>query len=160
MGKDYQDILTDQGAVWNFTRKSFRQQLVPGKGVYTFAELGLTEGVRWDTRSMRVSANSNQSDETFLGHMRYSAFRDYWEFSSRREMQGRPINVASDNDTNLRIAPLPETAYWLTGEYEIAPETLIEHVSTWRSCGKPCAVTACSKPPRKWWHAPTSNTMR
>ena len=122
----YKEILNDQGMVWKFLRKTAAVQLTPGVGDYTFDDLNLAGAVQWDTRSMRVAVNSNLSDETFVNHMSFNAFRDYWLFSSRRTTQSRPLNVAVDNDTHLRIAPLPEQAYWLSLQYQIMPGPLAE----------------------------------
>ena len=122
----YQDILNDQAITWNFLRTQATVQLTTGKGDYTFAELNLAQGVQWDTRSMRVAVNADLSDETFLQHMRFSNFRDFWLFSSRRTVQSRPLNASVDTETKLRIAPLPDQPYWLTMEYQIQPDALLE----------------------------------
>ena len=122
----YQDLLNDQAIGWNFLRASASVQLTPGIGTYSFSDLGLATGVQWDTRSMRVAVNSNLADETFLQHMRFSNFRDFWLFSSRRTVTSRPLNAAVDNETNLRIAPLPDQPYWLTLQYQIQPDSLLE----------------------------------
>lgn len=122
----YQDILNDQAITWNFLRKSIAVQLTTGKGDYSFADLNIADGVQWDTRSMRVAVNADLSDETFLQHMRFSNFRDFWLFSSRRTVKSRPLNAAVDPDTKLRIAPLPDQPYWLTLQYQSQPEELIE----------------------------------
>jgi len=126
----YQEILNDQGMVWNFQHKSHAVQLTPNVGTYSFADLALPTGVQWDTRSMRVAINANFSDETFLQHMRFDQFRDYWLFSSRRDTKSRPLNVAVDTETNLRIAPLPDAPYWLILQYQDNPATLIEEGDT------------------------------
>jgi hypothetical protein len=120
----YLQLLNDQGLVWNFLKGSSSVQLTVGKGDYTFAELNLPGGVQWDTRSMRVSVNADLSDETFLIQMRFPMFRDYWLFSSRRTVQSRPLNAAVDDDTNLRIAPIPDVPYWLTLQWQEMPPML------------------------------------
>ena len=122
----YLEILNDQGLVWNFLRKDIKVQLTPGKGDYTFDDLSIARGVQWDTRSMRVSLNENGSDETFIISMRFPEFRDYWLFSTRRDVISRPLNAAVDIETKLRIAPLPAAAYWLHGQVQVMPEPLID----------------------------------
>jgi hypothetical protein len=67
------------------------------------------------------------ADETFLAHMQYATFRDFWEFSSRRDQQGRPLNAAVDAETKLRIAPIPDQQYYLAGRAMIDPDGLIEY---------------------------------
>lgn len=122
----YQEILNDQGIGWNFTHPSAVVKLTPGKGDYTFAELNLAEGVQWDTSSMRVAVNDNLSDETFVIGQRFPEFRNYWLFSSRRTVQSRPLNCSVDNDTHLRIAPLPDIAYNLVIQYQRSPAPLVK----------------------------------
>ena len=123
----YQEIMNDQGMVWNFLHPTAVVKLEVGKGEYTFDELNLAQGVQWDTRSMRVAINDNLADETFLLHMGFPAFRDYWLFSSRRTVQSRPLNASVDFSTHLRIAPLPDQPYNLVLEYQIMPEPLIDN---------------------------------
>ena len=130
VAQGYADILEDQAMQWNFEHKNFTAQLTPNKGTYTFAELGVPLGVKWDTRSMRVAANAGMSDETFLAHMAFSEFRNFWLFSSRRTVASRPLNVASDTETNLRIAPLPEEAYWLDFQCEVRAAPLVRDGDT------------------------------
>lgn len=122
----YLEILNDQGLVWNFLRKEIKVQLTAGKGDYTFDELSIANGVQWDTRSMRVSLNEDSRDETFLIGMRFPEFRDYWLFSSRRDVMSRPLNASVDIETKLRIAPIPAAAYWLHGQVQVMPEPLID----------------------------------
>jgi len=119
----YLEILNDQGLVWKPIRKTVAVQLTDRVGVYTFGDLNLPQGVQWDTRSMRVAINADFSDETFVIHMAFKEFRDYWLFSSRRTVISRPLNVAVDDDTNLRIAPLPDGPYWLNMQYQQMPAT-------------------------------------
>jgi hypothetical protein len=117
----YLEILNDQGIVWKPIRETVSVQLTPGVGRYSFADLNLDGGVQWDTRSMRVAVNADLSDETFVNHMGFKEFRDYWLFSSRRTVISRPLNVAVDDATDLRIAPIPDQAYWLNMQYEHFP---------------------------------------
>lgn len=126
----YLEILNDQGIVWKPIRKTVSVQLTPGQGTYSFADLGLTGGVQWDTRSMRVAVNADLSDETFVNHMGFKEFRDYWLFSSRRTTISRPLNVAVDDDTALRLGPIPDQAYWLNMQYELFPPQFQDDTDT------------------------------
>lgn len=124
----YNSILNDQGIVWNFQRTTAAVTLTIGKGAYTPAELGFTDLANWDVTSMRVAANPDLSDETFLIGQRFPAFRDYWLFSSRRTVMSRPLNVSVDDSTNLRIAPLPDQEYNLILQYQSIPPALIDDI--------------------------------
>lgn len=123
----YRRLINDQGDVWNFVRPEFIEPLTANKGTYTFDDLGLPKGVKWDTRSMRVATRPDMADETFLSHMSFRTFRDFWGFSSRREQTGRPLNASVDSDTNLRIAPIPEDGFYIAGQALIDPDGLIEN---------------------------------
>ena len=123
----YNEILNDQGMVWNFLHPTAVVKLEVGKGEYTFDELNLAQGVQWDTRSMRVAVADNLADETFQLHRGFPQFRDYWLFSSRRTVQSRPLNASVDFSTHLRIAPLPDQPYNLVLEYQIMPEPLVDN---------------------------------
>lgn len=122
----YNEIMNDQGMVWNFLHPTVVVKLVPGQGEYTFEDFSLPAGVQWDTRSMRVALADNLADETFLLGMRFPEFRDYWLFSSRRTVQSRPLNVSVDFSTHLRVAPIPDQAYHLVMEYQIMPPQLLD----------------------------------
>lgn len=121
----YREILNSDQFAFGFIRREQQSQLTPNKGVYTKADLNLPMLGQWDTRTMRVSVNQNQSDESFVFNMRWPDFRDYWRFSTRNITTGRPLNCSVDQDTNLQIGPLPEVAYWLNFQYlEIPPDLL------------------------------------
>ena len=121
----YLQLLNDQALVWNFLKGSTQKQLVIGQGTYDFvADFQLPGGVQWDTRSMRVAVNQDLSDETFLIEQRFPMFRDFWLFSSRRTVQSRPLNCAVDDQTKLRIAPLPDQPYWLVFKWQEMPPML------------------------------------
>jgi len=130
VAQSYSDILNDQGMVWRFIHKTYTKQLTAGKGAYSFEEIGVPNGVQWDTREMRVAVNADLSDETFLEHMRFPAFKDFWLFSSRRTVEGRPLNVATDNEMNLRIAPIPDQPYWLSFQAEAMAPDLVSNEDT------------------------------
>ena len=123
----YREILNDQSMSWKFLRKTVNVQLEAGKQAYSFGDLSLAEGVQFDTRSMRVGLRPDLADETDLGHMSIKAFRDFWQFSSRRLMQSRPLNVAVNDDTELVFGPTPDQDYWVSMQYQIMPEDLADN---------------------------------
>jgi len=130
VAQGYSDILNDQAMAWKFIHKTYTKQLTPDKGTYSFEEIGVPNGVQWDTRSMRVAINEDLSDETFLQHMRFPEFRDYWLFSSRRTVASRPLNAACDNEMNLRLAPIPADAYWLNFQAQAQAPDLVRNEDT------------------------------
>lgn len=126
----YKEILNDQSLNWKFLRKTVNVQLEAGKQAYSFADLALAGGVQFDTRSMRVAVRPDLADETDLGHMSFKAFRDFWQFSSRRLMQSRPLNVAVNDDTELVFGPTPDQAYWVSMQYQLMPEDFTNNTDT------------------------------
>lgn len=120
----YREVLNDQAAQWKFLRKTQTVQLTPGKQNYTFADLGLTTGVQFDTRSMRVALNADLSDEQRLSHMDFKSFREYWLFASRRLIQGRPLNASVNDNTEVVFGPIPDQAYYVDMQFQIMPAVL------------------------------------
>lgn len=123
----YREILNSDQFNLNFIRKSTVVQLVTGQDTYTKADLGVPTLGQWDTDTMRVALNSNLADETFLIGQRYPEFRDYWDFSSRRDVQARPLNCTVTPETNLRIAPKPAAPYYLNFQWLEVPVDLIDN---------------------------------
>ena len=121
----YREILNSDQFTFGFIRKEVHKQLIPGQGTYTKAELDVPDLGQWDTTSMRVSINEDRTDETFIIGQRWPAFRDYWRFSTRRYTTSRPLNCAVNQDTNLEIGPVPDSAYWLTFQYIDVPADLL-----------------------------------
>jgi hypothetical protein len=122
----YREILNSDQFSMNFLRKSSIVQLTAGIAEYSKVDLGLATLGQWDTRTMRVAANANLSDETFLINMRYPEFRDQWLFSTRAQVTSRPLNCTVTPDTKLRIAPIPERDYYLNLQWIDAPVDLAE----------------------------------
>lgn len=122
--KAYLEILNDQPDAWNFTRESAVKQLTAGIGTYSFEDLGITNGVQWYTETMRWATNEDLSDEAHLSEIDFANFRNTWMFGVSRTAQGQPADVSVDNDTKLRIGPIPAAAYWLVFDYKAMP-TLI-----------------------------------
>ena len=121
----YREILNSDQFTFGFIRKEVHKQLIPGQGTYTKAELDVPDLGQWDTTSMRVSINEDRTDETFIIGQRWPAFRDYWRFSTRSYTTSRPLNCAVNQDTNLEIGPVPDSAYWLTFQYIDVPADLL-----------------------------------
>ena len=123
----YREILNSDQFNLNFIRKSKAVQLTIGQDTYTKADLGVPTLGQWDTNSMRVALNSNLSDETFLIGQRFPEFRDYWDFSTRRDVLSRPLNCTVTPETNLRIAPKPSAAFYLNFQWLEVPADLIDN---------------------------------
>ena len=126
----YSDILNDQAMSWRFIHKTFTKQLTANKGTYSFEEIGVENGVQWDTREMRVATREDLSDETFITHMSFPDFREFWMFSSRRTVASRPLNAAADNDMNLVLGPIPAENYWLNFQAMVQAPDLVRNEDT------------------------------
>lgn len=120
----YREILNSDQFNLNFIRKSTVVQLTAGQGTYTKTELGVPTLGQWDTDTMRVALNANLIDETFLIGQRFPEFRDYWDFSTRRDVLSRPLNCTVTPDTNLRIGPKPSAAFYLNFQWLEVPADL------------------------------------
>lgn len=120
----YREILNSDQFAFNFIRKSTAVQLTAGQHTYTKAQLGLPTLGQWDTGTMRVARNADLSDETFLIGQRFNEFRDFWDFSTRRNVLSRPLNCTVTPETNLRIGPTPDADYWLNLQWLESPADL------------------------------------
>jgi len=123
----YREILNADQFSFGFLRQDVVVQLTAGKSTYTKDDLNLALLGQWDTRTMRVAANQNLSDETYIYNMRWPQFRDYWRFSTRRETRSRPLNCSVDQDTNLVLGPVPDAAYYLNMQIIIVPPDLVSN---------------------------------
>ena len=119
--KAYLEILNDQPDAWNFTRESAVKQLTAGVGTYSFEDLDITNGVQWDTDTMRFATSDDLSDEAHLSELDFASFRNTWQFGPARTQQGSPADVSVDNDTKLVIGPIPAAAVWLVFDYKAMP---------------------------------------
>lgn len=126
----YQDIMNDQGIAWNFLRKTATLQLTANKQQYSFSDFSFPTAVQWDTRTFRVATRQDMTDETFMRHMAYSEFRDYWLFSARRSTTSRPLNASVTPETDLIIAPIPDRDYWVNFHYQVVDAELVSNEDT------------------------------
>lgn len=123
----YREILNSDQLSFNFLRMTSTVQLTAGQTVYTKDDLNLALLGQWDTRSMRVAVNADLSDETYLVGMRYPEFRDYWDFSTRRQTTSRPLNCSVTPETNLEIKPVPDRDYYLNLQWIQVPPDLVDN---------------------------------
>lgn len=126
----YREILNSSNFEMNFLRKSSIVQLTAGQSVYTKEDLNVPTLAQWDINTMRVAVSSTMADETFLAKMRYPQFRDFWNFSSRRTIQSRPLNCTVTPETNLEIKPTPNADYYLAFEWVNEPPDLADDTDT------------------------------
>jgi len=123
----YREILNSDQFSLNFLRMTSTVQLTAGQTVYTKDDLNLALLGQWDTRTMRVAVNADLSDETYLVGMRYPEFRDYWDFSTRRQTTSRPLNCSVTPETNLEIKPVPDRDYYLNLQWIQVPPDLVDN---------------------------------
>lgn len=123
----YREILNSDQFSLNFLRMTSTVQLTAGQTVYTKDALNLALLGQWDTRTMRVAVNADLSDETYLVGMRYPEFRNYWDFSTRRQTTSRPLNCSVTPETNLEIKPVPDRDYYLNLQWIQVPPDLLDN---------------------------------
>lgn len=119
----YQEICQEDPMRWWFLRERVSIQLpTAGKSEYSPAELGITDLFAYDIGTFRVAELSDLRDETFVFGRRWPDFRDYWRFSSRRDVISRPLEVAVTPNRSLALGPLPDRQYYVQFEYvKLAP---------------------------------------
>jgi hypothetical protein len=114
----YQELCTEDPTRWWFLRDRRSVELpVVGQSEYTPAEMGIDDLFTYDTSTFRVSVDPGFADETYVFGRRWPDFRDYWRFSSRREVIARPLEVSVTPNMNLAFGPLPDRQYHVQFEY-------------------------------------------
>lgn len=124
--KAYLEILNDQPDAWNFVRESAVKQVTAGIGAYSFEDFSITNGVQWETSTMRWANSADLSDEAHLGELDFASFRDTYLFGSARTQTGTPTDVSVDNDTKLVLGPTPAAAGWIVFDYKAVPSLITD----------------------------------
>lgn len=63
-------------------------------------------------------------NETWLGSIDYTSFRDYYQFGARRDTYSRPVSITVDPQQNLLLGLGPNDVYTVVGKYVQAPQML------------------------------------
>lgn len=123
---------------WTWMRKSASFQTVEGQADYSLAAIGATDLDDWIASTFRVYPTARGvAGELHMEFAAYDDFRDRFNFGTSRTNTGHPLWWTAQPDRSLRIWPLPNGAYTVTGDYRRAPGELAADDDTPASSGLP-----------------------
>ena len=110
---------------WDFLRRDFLFETVPGQQGYDLSEAGVTELSSWKPDTFRAYASAiGTVDEQWVSPCAWEVFRDHFVMGANRAVTGRPTHVAIKPDKSLALWPTPDAAYTLSGEYFLRPQIM------------------------------------
>lgn len=107
---------------WNFMWEEFSFDLVAGTRDYLAADQLITDLGRWDahadTRTFLLYLTATgASDEGYIEYRRYRDWRNEYRAGMAARDQGRPTIITALPDKKLRVEPVPDAVYTLSGQY-------------------------------------------
>lgn len=124
----YIDIQNERND-WRWMRRSFAAQLVIDQIEYTAAELGVTDLGSWlpdvpsvGFRNITIYEDGLQEQEGEITEIPYELFRQRYQRGSHDA--NKPTDWAISPLDRLLFGNKPDKAYWVRGEYYMAPEEL------------------------------------
>lgn len=108
---------------WKFLRKDVAFPVIVGTAEYSASALSLADFGEWKLDSFRAYDTAiGFADEQFVRYMlNYDDFRNQFMFGTNRTTTGRPTLAAEKPDQTLRLWPIPDANYTVTGEYYRVP---------------------------------------
>lgn len=111
---------------WRWMRTSTSVGTTASDDTYATSEFSsVTNFSEWLTDTFRCYLTATgRSDEQFLVYLPYDQWRDYYDFGSQTTVTERPqhFTVAPNND--IRLGPIPNGAYTITGDYQKSASSL------------------------------------
>ena len=103
---------------WDFLLTDFSGTATPP--ITSPSDLGTwkTDGFRYYLTADGIAA------EQFLPYIPWEAFRDTYLMGASRAQTGVPAVVTVKPDSTLLVAPIPDAAYTIVGEYYSLPKTM------------------------------------
>lgn len=133
----WSDLQSDHGD-WDWMRSSnilgagVSFATVAGQPSYPLGTGAGTVGVdvddfgKWDRATFRnYSTATGYADENVLQPISFDRWRDGYAFGAQRNVQTRPYVVAIGPDQSLNLGPFPNGLYTITGDYWVAPSTMV-----------------------------------
>jgi len=127
----WEDIQMLHETEWLWMRQSFSFNTTQHVGEYTPAMAGITDFAEWKLNTVRCYLTSaGIGDEQWLSVMQYDDFRDLYLFNTTRTTYTRPVQVSEAPNKSLLIAPSPELAYTVLGDYQQVATQLASDTDT------------------------------
>jgi hypothetical protein len=81
---------------------------------------------KWKRGTFRNFTTTNSfRDEIMMADTPYDLWRDQYMFGAQRSVTTRPIAIAIGPDKSLNLGPPPTALYTVTGDYFMAPSTMV-----------------------------------
>ncbi len=111
---------------FDFLRLPVSFNTVAGQQVYTQAQAGITDYAQWKNDSFRAYLlSAGVGSEIFLTQWdKYTDFRDYYLYSSRRSVTNRPTDICITPEKYIILGFTPNDVYVVSGEYYRTPQIL------------------------------------
>lgn len=123
---------------WDFMRSSnilgagVSFATVAGQPSYPLGTGAGTVGVdvadfgKWDYTTFRNFTTAvGYINENFLTPISFDRWRDGYAYGAQRNVQTRPTVIAIGPDQSLNLGPYPNGLYTITGDYWVAPSTMV-----------------------------------
>ena len=124
---DLQSIHQD----WDWMRKSASFPTVAGQGIYTLADMAITDHGKWNELTFRnYSTSMGTNSEVFMSNMQYDTWRNTYYYNALRNTRSRPMEIAVSPDKGICLGPVPGAGYTITGDYWHAPTALVDPTDT------------------------------
>lgn len=115
---------------WRWLRSEFSVETSASDGQYaygdctdTIASATITRFAKWWTEEFQVYLTSaGVATQGHVAYVRWEEFRYTWRTGS--PSTGHPCMVSVDPRDNLRLGPVPDAAYTVTGEYQKSAQIL------------------------------------
>ena len=120
--------LLGAGASFATVAGTFTYPLGTGAGTcgVTLATFG-----KWVPSSFRCfTTTTGYTDEVFMGAIGFDAWRDGYMYGAQRSVQTRPTIVAIGPNKSVCVAPPPNAAYTIVGDYFTAPTAMAADLDT------------------------------
>lgn len=110
---------------WRFMVGTFTLNTVSDDGSYLASECitPVTDLRDWKTETMKIYLlSAGTSDETLLQYIDYQVW--YEMYNTRSQTSSRPMYFTIGNDQSIKLGPIPNAVYRVSGEYQKSIDTL------------------------------------
>jgi hypothetical protein len=101
-------------------------QTVGGQASYPLGDDLTKVFGKWEKGTFRVFPTAvGFRAETYLTDIPFDTWRDSYMYGAMRTVKTRPVAIAIGPDNSLNLGPPPNDDYTVTGDYFVAPSTMV-----------------------------------
>ncbi len=116
----YEDI-QNRSSTWEFLRHTFQFDTEIGTSEYVPSVAA--DFANWKDHTFRCYLTTTENEQE-LQQYRWDLFRDARLLGTARDTTGRPSEIAVTPEKALRLWPIPDVVYKITGEYYRKADTM------------------------------------